>query len=63
MNDIEKFNNKLVTQIITFKGGYKTTFRGIKPETIEHGKFTHFKTEDGRMILVNPENVFCIEVF
>ena len=70
-NDIDKFNKPTsavvkegngVTQVITFKGGYKATFKGIKTETIEQGKFTHFHLQDGRFILVNPENVFCIEV-
>lgn len=54
---------KTVTQIITCVTGIKKTFRGIKTETIEQGDFTHFETEDGRMILVNTKNVMFVEVF
>lgn len=62
--DVNKWaEKKLVKQVITFIGGYKTTFKNIRPETIEQGKFTHFETEDGRLILINPDNVFTIEVF
>ena len=52
-----------VTEIITMKGGYKKTFRGIKTETIEQGEFTHFDTLDGRTVLVNTKNVLFVEVF
>lgn len=62
--DVNKWSEgkKTIKQIITFKGGYKTTFKGVKPETIEQGKFTHFETEDGRLVLINDNNVFCVEV-
>lgn len=53
----------LVTQIITCTSGIKKTFRGIKTKTIEQGQFTKFETEDGRLIMVNDNNVFTIEVF
>lgn len=60
--DVDKWaENKTVTQVITFMGGYKTTFKRIKPETIEQARFTHFETEDGRLVFVNPDNVLCIE--
>lgn len=58
-----KAKGKLVKQVITFRGGYKTTFKNVKTETIEQGKFTHFETEDGRLVLINDANVFCVEVF
>lgn len=53
----------LVTQIITFKGGYKKTINGVRTKTIKQGQFTKFMTEDNRMVLVNDNNVLCIEVF
>lgn len=54
---------KIVTQIIHFSGGNKRTFGGILTETIKQGEFTKMETIDKRMILVNPNNVDCIEVF
>ena len=54
---------KTVTQIITGITGIKKTFRGVKSETIEQGQFTHFETEDGRLVLVNDNNVMFVEVF
>lgn len=54
---------KLVTQIITFIGGYKKTFRGIDTDKIEQGEFTHLELKDGRLVLVNTPNVLLIEVF
>jgi hypothetical protein len=54
---------KKVTQIITMNGGYKKTFRGIDTQSIEQGEFTHFNTEDGRLVLVNTKNVLFVEVF
>lgn len=61
-SSISKKGNK-VTQIITCVSGVKKTIKGILPKTIEQGQFTKFETEDGRMILINDANVFCIEVF
>ena len=52
-----------VTQIITCVTGIKKTFRGVLTKTIENGQFTKFETEDGRLILVNDQNVFCVEIF
>jgi hypothetical protein len=54
---------KKVTEIITMKGGYKKTFRGIFSASLEQGEFTHFNTEDGRLVLVNTPNVLFVEVF
>lgn len=54
---------KSVTQIITGTTGIKKTIRGVLTETIEQGQFTKFRTKDGRLVFVNDENVFCIEVF
>ena len=54
---------KIVTQIITFTGGYKKTIQGIKSDSVIQSEFTHMETEDGRLILVNTPNVFLIEVF
>lgn len=54
---------KTVTQIITFKNGYKKTIQGIKTDTIKQSEFTHMETEDGRLVLVNPKNVLLVEIF
>lgn len=54
---------KTVTQIITCVSGLRKTFRGVITDSIETGKFTHFKTLDGRLVLVNDENVIFVEVF
>lgn len=51
------------TQIITFIGGYKKTIHGIISESIVQSEFTHFETDDGRLILVNTPNVLIVEVF
>jgi len=52
-----------VTQIIHFKGGDRKTIQGIITSTIETGKFTKFHCKDGRMIMVNDDNVNMIETF
>jgi len=52
-----------VTQIIHFVGGIKRTYTGIKPDTIKQGQFTKMMCEDGSMLMVNDENVLCIEVY
>lgn len=54
---------RTVTQIITCVSGIKKTFRGVRTASIENGQFTKFETEDGRLIFINDENVFCVEVF
>ena len=54
---------KYVTQIIHFVGGVKRTYTGIITESIKQGQFTKFKCKDGSMIVVNDNNVLCIEVF
>ena len=54
---------KKVSQIITFKGGYKKTIRGILSESVFQSEFTHMKTDDDRLIMINTPNVLMIEVF
>ena len=54
---------KYVTQIIHFKDGQRKTIHGIISHSIETGKFTKFNCKDGRMIMVNDENVLMIETF
>lgn len=54
---------KRVTEIITMINGYKKTFRNIDTSSIEQGEFTHFNTEDGRLVLVNTKNVLFVEIF
>ena len=62
MSSVAK-EGKYVTQIIHFKNGYRKTIHGIITSSIETGKFTKFYCKDGRMILVNDENVLMIECF
>ena len=52
-----------VTQIVHFKDGQRKTIHGIISSTIETGKFTKFNCKDGRMIMVNDDNVLMIETF
>lgn len=54
---------EIVTQIIHFIGGTKRTYHGILSESIKQGQFTKFKCVDGSMVMVNDDNVLCIEVF
>jgi hypothetical protein len=54
---------EIVTQIITFVGGYKKTVEGIRTDSIKQSEFTHLETLDGRLILVNPKNVLMVETF
>jgi len=54
---------KKVTQIIHFVNGVKRTYHGILPETIKQGQFTKMFCEDGTMLMVNDNNVLCIEIF
>tara|TARA_B100000035_G_scaffold268837_1_gene242470 strand:+ start:19674 stop:19886 length:213 start_codon:yes stop_codon:yes gene_type:complete len=58
-----KKQGEYVTQIFHFVGGVKRTFENIKTSQIKQGQFTKLVTKDGRMILVNDQNVLCIEVF
>ena len=58
-----KRQGKWVTQIIHFKGGQKRTFEGVDSANIKQGQFTKIITRDGRYILINDQNVLCIEVF
>ena len=52
-----------VTQIIHFKDGTRKTIHGIITSSIETGKFTKFYCKDGRMIMVNDDNVNMVETF
>ena len=52
-----------VTQIIHFKGGEKRTYHGILSESIKQGQFTKLVCQDGTMIMINDDNVLCIEIF
>ena len=54
---------KTVTQIIHFKGGIKRTYHGILSEIIKQGQFTKMKCIDGTMLMINDDNVLCIEIF
>ena len=58
-----KQKGKYVTQIIHFKDGVKRTFENINTENIKQGQFTKMKCKDGTLIMVNDNNVLCIEVF
>ena len=66
MTDLKSSINRqgeIVTQIIHFVGGEKRTFENIISSSIKQGQFTKLMTSDGRMILINDNNVLCIEVF
>ena len=52
-----------VTQIIHFVNGVKRTYHGILPETIKQGQFIKMFCEDGTMLMINDNNVLCIEIF
>lgn len=52
-----------VTQIIHFSGGNKRTFANIVTSTISQGQFTKLYQQDGTLIMVNDNNVDCIEIF
>jgi len=54
---------EVVTQIIHFVGGVKRTYHGILSASIKQGQFTKFKCTDGSMVMINDNNVLCIEVF
>ena len=56
-------DSKYVTQIVHFKDGVKRTFSGVIPGSLRQGQFTKFKLNDGSMIMINDDNVLCIEVF
>lgn len=53
---------KTVSQILHFSNGNKRTFTGIKTETIKQGEFTKMELTNGTMLMVNTQNVDCIEV-
>lgn len=53
----------IVTQIIHFKDGVKRTYHGILSESIKQGQFTKMMLKDGSMLMVNDDNVLCIEVY
>tara|TARA_R100000458_G_C8145191_1_gene154849 strand:- start:406 stop:648 length:243 start_codon:yes stop_codon:yes gene_type:complete len=58
--------NKLgptVSQIIHFVGGEKRTFTNVLTDSIKQGQFTKFQCKDGAVIMINDNNVLCIEVF
>jgi hypothetical protein len=54
---------EVVTQIIHFVGGIKRTYHGILPKSIKQGQFTKLKCTDGTMIMINDQNVLCVEIF
>jgi hypothetical protein len=62
-NDIEKFTEGTVTQVVTATTGIKMTFKKVIPSTIAQGVMTHFETEDGKMVIINTANVFTVEVY
>ena len=54
---------KTVTQIMHFKGGIKRTYHGIVSDSIKQGQFTKMLCKDGTMLMINDDNVLCIEIF
>lgn len=62
-SSVTEVAGELVTQIIHFKGGIKRTFSNIEATSIRQGQFTKFRQQDGTWIMINDDNVLCIEVF
>ena len=52
-----------VTQIIHFIGGEKRTYHNIDSKSIRQGQFTKFRQKDGTWIMINDNNVLCVEIF
>ena len=63
LNSTVNKQGKTVTQIIHFKGGTKRTFTGVISESLTQGQFTKFFRTDGSMVMINDNNVLCIEIF
>ena len=74
MNTQDRINNEdlkstvrmvspVVTQIIHFVGGEKRTFYNIDTTRVQQGEFTKLFQTDGTLIMINPKNVLCVEVF
>ena len=66
MKDLQsslKKKGKYVTQIIHFVGGVKRTFEGVSTADIKQGQMTKLELKDGRFVLINDNNVLCVEVF
>lgn len=65
MTNLQSSVNKMgkeVIQIFHFSNGNKRTF-AVLPETIKDGSFCKMDMPNGGYLLVNPNNVDCIEVF
>jgi hypothetical protein len=52
-----------VTQIIHFVNGIKRTYHGILSKSIKQGQFTKMFCKDGTMLMINDNNVLCVEIF
>lgn len=52
-----------VTQIVHFVGGEKRTFFNIDTTKVQQGEFTKLYQTDGTLIMINPKNVLCVEIF
>ena len=63
LNSSVNIQGEYVTQIIHFVGGTKRTFHDILSSSIKQGQFTKMKCKDGTMIMINDNNVLCIEIF
>ena len=53
---------KYVSQILHFVGGEKRTFNNVDTESIKQGRFTKFETKDGRLVMVNDNDILCIDI-
>ena len=54
---------RYVSQILHFINGEKRTFNDVDTHSIKQGQFTKMKCKDGTMLMVNDDNVLCIEIF
>ena len=52
-----------VTQIVHFVGGEKRTFFNIDTTKVQQGEFTKLYQTDGTLVMINPKNVLCVEIF
>ena len=63
LNSSVNKQGEVVTQIIHFKDGVKRTFHGVITKSISQGQFTKLHRLDGSMVMINDDNVLCIEIF
>ena len=61
LNSSVNIQGEYITQIIHFVGGEKRTFHNILSSSIKQGQFTKMMLKNGDLLMVNDNNVLCIE--